>query len=143
MTTYRLDTHGIVEPEPVTLDDGAALHELVADLRSLGASRAGVSIKAAAAQPGDDALALTDHALSALDADVLLVDVEACELAGSAAVRTLLLVQLGGVATVVLEQWRLVAAGARWLVTATADLALWPRLAAGLRAVVATLDVAP
>ena len=57
--------------------------------------------------------------------------------------RTLILVQLGGLATVVLEQWRLAAAGHRWTATATADLALWPRLAPGLRAVVTTLEVEP
>ena len=49
--------------------------------------------------------------MSALDADALLIDWEPCELAGEPAVRTLVLEQLGGLATVVLEQWRLVAAG--------------------------------
>jgi hypothetical protein len=53
------------------------------------------------------------------------------------------LVQLGGLATVVLEQWRLVAAGQAWQVTATADLAAWAKLAALLRDVVATVEVEP
>jgi hypothetical protein len=56
-------------------------------------------------------------------------------------VRTLLLVQLGGLATVVLEQWRLVAEGHGWLVTATSDLASWARLGGGLRDVVASFEV--
>ena len=85
---------------------------------------------------------LTAAALS-IGPDELLIDWEAAELAGEPAVRTLVLVQLGGVATVVLEQWRLIAAGERWVVTATADLAQWPRLAAGLRGTIATLEVEP
>jgi hypothetical protein len=143
MSTYRLDPAGIVEAQSRRLDDGTALHEVVAELRVPGASHAGVSVHAEPARPGDNAPALTDGALSALDTDVLLIDVEPCELAGEPAVRTLLLVQLGGVATVVLEQWRLVARGARWLVTVTADLAAWARFAAALRAVVATIEIEP
>lgn len=133
MADYRLDTLGVVHPEP----DGD-LHRAVA----AGASRAGVSV---AAEPsgGETPLELTDRALSALDPDVLLIDWEPTELAGAEAVRTLVLVQLGGLATVVLEQWRLVAAGHSWLVTATADLAAWASLAGGLRAVVASLEVEP
>jgi hypothetical protein len=132
VATYRFDPLEIVETEPVVLDDGTALHELVASLRAPGASRAGVSVRA---DPEPEA------AVAELGSDELLIDVEPGELAGEPAVRTLLLVQLGGVATVVLEQWRLDAAGRRWTVTATADLALWPRVAPGLRAVVATLEV--
>jgi hypothetical protein len=86
-------------------------------------------------------LELTDRALSAPDPDTMLVDWEPCELAGVPAVRTLVLVQLGGLATVVVEQWRLVAAGQAWLVTATADLAAWASRAGGLRAVVASFEV--
>jgi hypothetical protein len=138
VAAYRIDTRGIVEADPL---DG--LHEVVGALRTPAASRAGVSVASEPAVPDDDALAATDRALSALDADALLIDWEPCELAGEAAVRTLVLVQLGGLATVVLEQWRLVAAGHGWLVTATADLAGWARLAGGLRAVVATIEVEP
>jgi hypothetical protein len=58
-------------------------------------------------------------------------------------VRTLVLEQLGGLATVVLEQWRLVAGDTAWTVTATADLAAWSSLAEPLRRVVATLEVEP
>ena len=130
MATYRLDPLGIVEAEPAVLDDGTALHDLLPGLGA-GASRAGVSIRAEAESSG----------LAELGADELLIDVEDGELAGAPAVRTLVLAQLGGLATVVLEQWRLDAAGRRWTATATADLALWPRLAPGLRAVVATLEV--
>ena len=130
----RFDTLDVVEPEPVG-DFYAALGA------GRGASRAGFSLAGVPAEPGDDAYGLTDRAMSALDADALLIDVEPCELAGVPAVRTLVLEQLGGLATVVLEQWRLVAAGERWVVTATADLAAWAQLAAGLRAVVATLEV--
>jgi hypothetical protein len=133
LAEYRLDTLGLVEPEA----DGD-LHRVVA----AGASRAGVSVAAAPAS-AETALELTDRALAAFDPDVLLIDWEPCELAGAEAVRTLVLVQLGGLATVVLEQWRLVAAGEAWLVTATADLAAWASLAAGLRAVVASLEVVP
>ena len=133
MATYRLDSLGIVEAEPDVLDDGTALHELVPELRAPGASRAGVSVRAESETSG----------LAELGSDELLIDVEPAELAGEPAVRTLILVQLGGLATVVLEQWRLDAAGHRWTATATADLALWPRLAPGLRAVVATLEVEP
>ena len=129
MATYRLDSLGIVEAEPDVLDDGTALHELVPELRAPGASRAGVSVRA------------ETSGLAELGSDELLIDVEPAELAGEPAVRTLILVQLGGLATVVLEQWRLDAAGHRWTATATADLALWPRLAPGLRAVVGTLEV--
>ena len=143
MATYYLDSLEIVEIEPLGLDDGSALHELVTPLRAPSASRAGVSVRGEPALPDDTALDLTDQAMSTLGGDEVLVDWEPCELAGERAVRTLVLIQLGGVATVVLEQWRLVAAGARWVVTATADLALWPRLAPGLRGVVATLEVAP
>jgi hypothetical protein len=135
LADYRLDTLGLVEPEP----DGG-LHRLLSP--PPGASRAGVSVAAERAA-GETALELTERALSALDADVLLIDREPRELAGAEAVRTLVLVQLGGLATVVLEQWRLVAAGHAWLVTATADLAAWASLAGGLRAVVASLEVEP
>lgn len=134
MATYRFDPLGIVETEPVVLDDGSTLHELVHELRAPGASRAGVSVRA---DPGPEA------SVAALGPDELLIDVEPAELAGAPAVRTLVLVQLGGVATVVLEQWRLDAGGRRWTATATGDLALWPRLAPGLRAVIATLEVEP
>jgi hypothetical protein len=134
LADYRLDTLGLVAAEP-----HGDLHHVLAS--APGASRAGVSVAAGPAA-GETALELTDRALSALDSDVLLIDREPCELAGAEAVRTLLLVQLGGLATVVLEQWRLVAAGHAWLVTATADLAAWARLAGGLRAVVASLEVA-
>ena len=134
METYRLDPRGIVETEPVALEDGSALHELVDELQAPGASRAGVSVHAER-EP--------EASVAAVGPDELLIDVEPAELAGAPAVRTLVLVQLGGVATVVLEQWRLDAAERRWTATATADLALWPRLAPGLRAVVATLEVEP
>jgi hypothetical protein len=134
VATYSLDPQGILETEPLVLDDGSALYELVDTLRVPGASRAGVSVRA---EPGPAAVFLE------LGADELLIDREACELAGEPAIRTLILVQLGGLASVVLEQWRLVAAGERWVVTATADLALWPRLAAGLRAAVASFEVEP
>lgn len=133
MAEYRLDTLGLVEPEPE-----GDLHGLVAP--APGASRAGVSVTAAPAGE-KTALELTDRALSAPDPDTVLIDWEPCELAGAPAVRTLVLVQLGGVATAVLEQWRLVAAGHAWLVTATADLAAWASLASGLRAVVASFEV--
>lgn len=131
MADYRLDTLGLVDPEPE-----GDLHRV----HTAGASRAGVSV-AAAPDSGETALELTDRALSAFDPDVLLIDWEPCELAGAEAARTLVLVQLGGLATVVLEQWRLVAGGHAWLVTATADLAAWASLASGLRAVVASLEV--
>jgi hypothetical protein len=133
---YRFDTLGLVEEEP-----RGDLHEIAVDLRL--ASRAGVAVAGVPAGPDDTALALTDRAMSALDADALLIDVEPCELAGLPAVRTLVLEQLGGLATVVLEQWRLVAAGTEWTVTATADLAAWASLAGGLRDAVATLEVEP
>jgi hypothetical protein len=136
LAEYRLDTLGIVQPEP-----HGALHELVERLP--GASRAGVAVMSAPAGPDDTVLGLTDRAMSALDADALLIDFEPCELAGEPAVRTLVLEQLGGLATVVLEQWRLVAAGEAWEVTATADLAAWARLGTLLRGVVATLEVEP
>jgi hypothetical protein len=135
---YRLDTLGLVESDPE-----GDLHEVVEAARTPGASRAGVSVALESASPEETALGLTDRALAALDPDTLLIDWEPCELAGAPAVRTLLLVQLGGLATVVLEQWRLVAAGETWLVTATADLATWARLAGRLRGVVATLEVGP
>ena len=135
MAEYRFDTLGLVEPEP-----RGDLHE-VPGLQL--ASRAGIAVVAQPAGPDETALALTDSAMSALDADALLIDWQPCELAGARAVRTLVLEQLGGVATVVLEQWRLVAADTAWTVTATADLAAWASLAGGLRGVVATLEVAP
>jgi hypothetical protein len=81
--------------------------------------------------------------MSSLDADAMVVDGEPCQRAGAPAVRTLVLEQLGGLATVVLEQWRLVAADTAWTVTATADLAAWASLAGGLRRAVATIEVAP
>ena len=137
MATYSLDPQGILETEPLVLDDGSALYELVETLRVPSASRAGVSVHAEGAPDGSAAGFLE------LGADELLIDREACQLAGEPAIRTLILVQLGGVATVVLEQWRLLAAGERWVVTATADLALWPRLAAGLRTAVASFEVGP
>jgi hypothetical protein len=136
LAEYRIDTLGLLEPEP-----RGDLHELVGHARL--ASRAGVAVAVVPAGPDDTALTLTDRAMSALDADALLIDWEPCELAGEPAVRTLVLEQLGGLATVVLEQWRLVAAGTAWTVTATADLAAWASLAGGLRGVVATLEVEP
>jgi hypothetical protein len=143
MATYRLDALGILEIEPLELDDGSVLHELIAPLRAPSASRAGVSVHGEPALTDDTALDLTDQAMSTLGSDEVLVDWEPCELAGELAVSTLVLIQLGGVATVVLEQWRLVSSGQRWVVTATADLEGWPRIASGLRSVVATLEVAP
>jgi hypothetical protein len=140
VAAYRLDPLGIVEAEPVVLDDGTALHDLDASVQVRGASRAGVSVLAEPVPEDEQGHDLTAAAL-AIGPDELLIDWEAAELAGEPAVRTLVLVQLGGVATVVLEQWRLLAAGERWIVTATADLALWPRFAPGLRAAVATLEV--
>jgi hypothetical protein len=131
VATYRLDTLGLLQPEPVELDDGSFLHELPAG----GASRAGVSVATEPAPP--------EAVVAELGPDELLIDREECALAGSPAIRTLILVQLGGLATVVLEQWRLVAAGERWLITATADLALWPRLAGPLRTAVASFEVEP
>ena len=136
MADYRFDTLGLLEPEP-----RGDLHEVAGELR--GASRAGVAVVGVPAAPGDTAVGLTDRAMSALDADGLLIDWEPCELAGEPAVRTLVLEQLGGLVTVVLEQWRLVAADTAWTVTATADLAAWASLAGGLRRVVATLEVEP
>lgn len=136
MAEYRIDTLGLLEPEP-----RGDLHELVGQARL--ASRAGVAVAAVPAGPDDTAFALTDRAMSALDADALLIDWEPCELAGEPAVRTLVLEQLGGLATVVLEQWRLVTAGTAWTVTATADLAAWAGLADSLRRAVATLEVDP
>jgi hypothetical protein len=142
VATYRLDPLGILEAEPLLLDDGTALHELVEELRVPSASRAGVSVVAEPV-PADEAGHDLTAAALAIGPDELLIDWEAAELAGEPAVRTLVLVQLGGVATVVLEQWRLIAAGGRWVVTATADLAQWPRLAAGLRGAAATFEVEP
>jgi hypothetical protein len=133
---YRFDTLGLLEPEP-----RGDLHEIAGDLQL--ASRAGVAVVGVPAGPDDTAPVLTDRAMSALDADALLIDFEPCELAGEPAVRTLVLEQLGGLATVVLEQWRLVAEGTAWTVTATADLAAWASLAGGLRRAVATLEVVP
>ena len=136
MPGYRFDTLGLVGEEP-----RGDLHEVAGDLRL--ASRAGIAVAGGPAGPDDTALALTDRAMSALDAEALLIDFEPCELAGVPAVRTLVLEQLGGLATVVLEQWRLVAAGTAWTVTATADLAAWASLAGGLRDAVATFEVEP
>jgi hypothetical protein len=136
LADYRFDTLGLLDPEP-----HGDLHEVAGDLRL--ASRAGVAVVAEPAGPDDTALTLTDRAMSALDADALLIDWEPCRLAGEPAVRTLVLEQLGGLATVVLEQWRLVAADTAWTVTATADLAAWASLGAGLRRVVATLELEP
>ena len=136
MADYRIDTLGLLEPEP-----RGDLHEVAGELRL--ASRAGVAVVAEPAGPGDTALTLTDRAMSALDVDAMVIDWEPCELAGEPAVRTLVLEQLGGLATVVLEQWRLVAADTAWTVTATADLAAWASLAEALRRAVATLEVEP
>ena len=136
MAGYRFDTLGLVELEP-----RGALHEVTGDLR--GASRAGIVVVGEPAQPEETAFGLTDRAMSALDPDALVIDWEPCELAGQPAVRTLVLEQLGGLATVVIEQWRLVAAGEAWTVTATADLAAWASLGPGLRDAVATLEVEP
>ena len=136
MADYRLDTLGVVEPDP-----RGDLHVVAGDLRL--ASRAGVAVVGEPVGPDVTALALTDRAMSALDADALLIDWESCELAGERAVRTLVLEQHGGHATLVLEQWRLVAVDTAWTVTATADLAAWASLAGGLRRVVATLEVQP
>jgi hypothetical protein len=136
LAEYRFDTLGLLSPEP-----RGDLHELMGEARL--ASRAGVAVAVVPAGSQDTALTLTDRAMSALDADALLIDVEPCELAGEPAVRTLVLEQLGGLATVVLEQWRLVAADTAWTVTATADLAAWAGLADSLRRAVATLEVDP
>jgi hypothetical protein len=141
VATYTLELPPPLDPEPVAGEDGAAFHPVVADALPAAASRAGLSVAAARADAGDTATTVTDRALSAFDPDTLLIDVEPCTLAGAAAVRALLLVQLGGLATVVLEQWRLVAGGERWVVTATADLAAWASLAPVLRAAVATLEI--
>jgi hypothetical protein len=139
---YTLDLPPPLDPEAVMGDDGSAFHPFLDAAAPAGASRAGLSVAAVPAAPGDTALDLTDRAFAAVDPDTLLVDVEPCALAGADAVRVLLLVQLGGLATVVLEQWRLVAAGAAWVVTATADLAAWASLAPVLRGAVATLEIA-
>jgi hypothetical protein len=136
LASYRFDTLGLLEPEP-----RGDLHEIAGDLPL--ASRAGVAVVGVPAGPEDTAPALTDRAMSALDADALLIDREPCELAGEPAVRTLVLEQLGGLVTVVLEQWRLVAADTAWTVTATSDLAAWASLANSLRRAVATLEVEP
>jgi hypothetical protein len=141
VATYTLELPALLASEPEVSDDGSAFHPLAAEELVETASRAGVAVAAEAAAPGDTALALTDRALSVPDPDTLLVDVEACELAGAEAVRVLLLVQLGGLATVVLEQWRLVIADGAWLVTATADLAAWAALAPAFRTAVATLAI--
>ena len=136
MAEYRFDTLGLLSPEP-----RGDLHELLGEARL--ASRAGVAVAVVPAGPEDTVLSLTDRAMAALDADALLIDFEPCELAGEPAMRTLVLEQLGGLATVVLEQWRLVAADTAWTVTATADLAAWASLADSLRRAVATLEVDP
>jgi hypothetical protein len=141
VATYTLDLPPALDPDAVVGDDGSAFHPVVSPAAPAGASRAGLSVAAVPAEPGDTALDLTDRAFAAVDPDTLLVDVEPCALAGAAAVRVLLLVQLGGLATVVLEQWRLVAADAAWVVTATADLAAWASLAPVLRGAVATLAI--
>jgi hypothetical protein len=141
VATYTLELPALLAPEPEVGEDGTAFHPLAAEGLVATASRAGLAIAAAAAAPDDTALVLTDRALSTPDPDTLLVDVEPCTLAGVEAVRTLLLVQLGGLATVVLEQWRLVAAGAAWHLTATADLAAWAALGPPLRDAVATLSI--
>lgn len=143
MAIYVLDLPPALEHQPVECGDGTLLHRLAEALRGQGASEAGLSVRVQAADDGDTAAELTDLALAELDGDTLLIDVEPCELAGTSAVRTLLLVQLGGLVTVVLEQWRLVALDRRWLVTATADLAAWASLAPMLRASAATLRLEP
>ncbi len=120
------DTLGIVARDPV-----GDFHELVPALRAPAASRAGIAV------------AHVDTTTVTLDADALLIDQEPCTLAGVPALRTLILEQLGGLATVVLEQWRLTVADEHWTITATADLAAWARLADPLRAVVATIRVQP
>jgi hypothetical protein len=134
----RFDPRGVVDSQPV--GDFYALRE---PLRTPAASRAGLAVAGEPAAPGDTPQTLTKRALARLDADAVVIDVEDAELAGVPAVRLLFLEQLGGVATVVLEQWRFVAAGTAWVVTATADLASWARIAAALRDVVATMEVAP
>jgi hypothetical protein len=141
VATYTLDLPPALDPDAVVADDGTAFHAVVDAAAPTGASRPGLSVAAVPAEPGATALGLTDRAFAAVDPDTLLVDVEPCALAGADAVRVLLLVQLGGLATVVLEQWRLVAAGAAWVVTATADLATWASLAPVLRGAVATLAI--
>jgi hypothetical protein len=72
VATYRLDPLGIVEAEPVVLDDGSALHELTGELRGPGASRAGVSVRA---DPAPETAGL-----AALGPDELLIDVQPGEL---------------------------------------------------------------
>jgi hypothetical protein len=47
VSEYRLDTLGIVEPEPVVLDDGSELYEHPA----AGVSRAGVSVQSRPGAP--------------------------------------------------------------------------------------------
>ena len=76
MAHYELETLGIVDVEPFEL-----LHEMVEELRTPGASRAGVSVASEPAEENDTAFGATDRAMSALDADALLVDWEPCELA--------------------------------------------------------------
>jgi hypothetical protein len=141
VATYTLELPALFAREPELGQDGSAFHALAAEDLAPAASRAGLSVAPTPGAAGDTPLSLTDRALSTPDPDTLLVDVEPCELAGVEAVRVLLLVQLGGLATVVLEQWRLVAAGTAWLVTATADLAGWAALAPVLRGAVATLAI--
>lgn len=143
MATYTLDLPEGLAPDPLELDDGSRFHGVTGEDVAQGASQAGVSVLGEPMAMGDTAGALTEGALVALDddADTLVVDVEPCTLAGVPAFRTLVVVQLGGLASVVVEQWRLVAGGARWVVTATADLAAWAGLGGALRAVVATFAV--
>jgi hypothetical protein len=135
VASYALELPPLLDPEPLTLADGSALHAVRGG--PAGVSRAGVAVRGTPERDGDAAEALE------LGPEALVVDVEDTELAGARAVRTLVLVQHGGWAGVVVEQWRLAAAGQRWLVTATADLASWAALAPVLRSAVATFEAGP
>jgi len=125
-----------LEPEPLARPDGGRLYPVRAVLAERLASLAGVAVDVVPAGPRDTADGLADGAVAALGAGARLIDRGPDEVGGEPAVRTLVLADAAGIAVVV-EQWWLVAAGSRVVLTATADLASWAALAGDLRQAVA------
>lgn len=140
---FELDTGDLLAPAPrATLADGAVFGPADATAHTPGSPP--LVTVTWLEQPGRaDLPAIVEEELSrALDEPGrVLIDLEPVRLAGREAVRTLLIQRGEQGAPTASEQWRLLAGGRRWTISATTALTDQPALGNRLAAVCASLRI--
>jgi hypothetical protein len=142
MLPFALDAGDLLEPEPsLTVDDGVAYVARVTGLRLPPL----LTVAWTEEPPGatlDDVVG-EDLARTLIGADdALLVDHEPTTIGGVEAQRTLTIHRGPDALPTAAEQWRLLAAGRRWTISAMTALEDQPELGPRLAAVAATFRVA-